>query len=124
MSEEDLRVRVPLDGKIINLSQLDEETGGHGLSASATEVVAIAGSPVTEQELAAAVAAHVALPTSADIHAELLARAELALAGNAAFQDIVAPTQAQVLAQVRLLTKENNALIRVVAGLLDSLDGT
>lgn len=55
----DTRVRVPLDGKVIVLIQLDRETGGHGLCESSTEVVAVEGSPVTAQELEAAVAAHV-----------------------------------------------------------------
>ena len=55
----DTRVRVPLNGKQVRLDQLDQETGGHGLVASAAEVIAIEGSPVTATDLDAAVAAHV-----------------------------------------------------------------
>lgn len=55
----DTRVRVPLDGKAVDLAQLDAETGGHGLCGSETEVVAVEGSPVTAETLAAALAAHV-----------------------------------------------------------------
>ncbi len=55
----DNRARVPLNGKVVNLAQLDVELSGHGLSASSDFVVATEGSPVTEAELAAAVAGHV-----------------------------------------------------------------
>lgn len=54
-------------GAGINLAQLDTELGGHGLAMNAendgAKVVAIAdGSPVTQAELDAAVAAHTAQP--------------------------------------------------------------
>lgn len=63
----DNRVRVPVNGKTIDLAQLDAETGGHGLVASDTEVIAVEGSPVTADRLAAAVAAHApSLPVDAD----------------------------------------------------------
>ena len=55
---EDLRVRVALEGKAVNLAQLDGECGGHGLVASDIEVVAVEGSPVTEVALRDAIAAH------------------------------------------------------------------
>ena len=54
----DDRVRVPLDGAIVDLELLDAETGGYGLCGSDTEVVAVAGSPVTEKQLRAALATH------------------------------------------------------------------
>lgn len=75
----DERVRVPLNGKTIDLALLDAETGGHGLCADDLEVVAVEGSPVTEVELAAAVAAHVAPPPPASVEdqlADALARIE------------------------------------------------
>ena len=57
---EDNRVRVSTT-KTINLAQLDAETGGHGLCASAGEVVACEGSPLTEAQLTAAIKAHTAV---------------------------------------------------------------
>lgn len=73
----DQRVRVPLNGKEINLAQLDDETGGHGLTASTEVVVAIEGSPVTLAALSAAVAAHVPVwPPPPPTVEELLARIE------------------------------------------------
>lgn len=51
-------------------------------------------------------------------------RAATALTANAAFLAITSPTNAQVLAQTRVLTRENTALIRLVLGLLDSTDGS
>jgi len=65
---DDNRVRVATTKKI-NLAQLDEELGGHGLSGSDTEVVAVEGSPVTEAQLAGAIKAHKAVwpPTREEI---------------------------------------------------------
>ncbi len=58
--ENDTRTRVSID-KPINLAQLDEETGGHGLCSSDTEVVAVEGSSITEEELQLAINVHVAI---------------------------------------------------------------
>lgn len=56
----DNRARAPHNGKEINLAQLDAELGGHGLCSDDTNIVAIEGSPVTADQLADAIAAHVA----------------------------------------------------------------
>ena len=57
-------------------------------------------------------------------HDTLTSRAQAALAANATFQALAAPTNAQVVAQVQLLTKECNALIRLLIGQLDAIAGT
>lgn len=54
----------------------------------------------------------------------LRAKAQAALASNATFQAIGSPTTAQVTAQVQLLTKECNAIIRLLINQLDSVTGT
>lgn len=54
----------------------------------------------------------------------LQSRAQAALTANAVFLGLVSPTNAQVLAQVQLLTKENNALIKLALGLLSDTSGT
>ena len=53
--------------------------------------------------------------------ATLLSKAQTALAANTTFLAIASPSTAQTLAQVRLLTRECNALIRL---LIDQLDST
>lgn len=47
--------------KEINLAQLDTELGGHGLNGAEGLVQVVEGSPVTDAQLAAGVAAHVAV---------------------------------------------------------------
>lgn len=65
------------------------------------------------------------IPTVEDINTETLrSRAAAALAANATFLALGAPTNAQVLAQVQRLTRECSALIRLAVNLLDSTDGT
>lgn len=54
----------------------------------------------------------------------LAARADSALTANAAFLALASPTQAQTLAQVKTLTKECTALIRLLLRKFDSADGT
>lgn len=54
----------------------------------------------------------------------LLARASAALANNAVFLALAAPTNSQIGGQVRVLTREVNALIRLLLGQTDTVDGT
>lgn len=51
-------------------------------------------------------------------------RARAALAANATYLAIASPTNAQNLAQIRLLTRECSALIRLALNELDTNDGT
>ena len=74
---DDNRVRVSTT-KQINLTQLDTETGGHGLCGAEGEVVACEGSPLTEAQLTAAIKAHMAvMPPTAE---ETAANASAAIA--------------------------------------------
>lgn len=54
--------------------------------------------------------------------ATLVDRATQALATNATFLALASPTNAQTLAQVRSLTRQTSALIRLLLGRLDSTD--
>jgi hypothetical protein len=49
-------------------------------------------------------------------------RAATALQGNRDFLALASPTNAQTLAQVKDLTRQNTALIRLLLGLLDGTD--
>lgn len=49
-------------------------------------------------------------------------RATIALADNRTFLAIDAPTNAQALAQIRSLTRQNNGLIRLALSMLDGSD--
>lgn len=56
--------------------------------------------------------------------ATILQRAQAALDANAAFLALGAPTNAQTLAQVQLLTRECTGLIRIALGLTEDATGT
>lgn len=62
--------------------------------------------------------------TSATNEAALLAKAKTALTNNATFLAIASPTNAQAVAQVQALTRQVNALIRLVGRNLLSTEGT
>lgn len=51
-------------------------------------------------------------------------RARAALTANATYLALASPTNAQNLAQIRLLTRECSALIRLALDDLDTIDGT
>lgn len=61
-----------ITSKEINLAQLDSELGGKGLCADFNDpkkkvIIAAEGSDVTEEQIKAAIDAHVAQPTDAEI---------------------------------------------------------
>lgn len=61
-----------ITSKKINLSQLDKELGGYGLTADFNDsenqlILATENSPVTEEELEAAISVHIAGPTQDEI---------------------------------------------------------
>lgn len=62
--------------------------------------------------------------TDAANRATLVQRATTALTANDTFLALASPTNAQTLAQVKMLTKECSALIRLAVGALDATTGT
>ena len=55
---------------------------------------------------------------------DLHGKAVQALAANQAFLANASPTNSDIVAQVRLLTRECTGIIRMLTGQLDSTDGT
>ena len=79
--------------------------------------------PYTAAENAAADAEAVARTAEVN-EATIRGRAATALATNAAFLALTSPTNAQVLAQTKIVTRECTALIRLVLRLLNTTAGT
>ena len=73
----------------------------------------------TAQDLAAAAQLDIA-----SNQATIVSRANAAITANATFLALGAPTNAQVVAQVQLLTRECNTLIKLALGLLSDTSGT
>ena len=71
---DDNRVTVAT-AKPVNLAQLDVELGGFGLNGAEGLVQVVEGSPVTEAELAAGVAAHVGVWPERDARVAALVHA-------------------------------------------------
>jgi hypothetical protein len=93
--------------------------------------LAAAGSLTSAQQARAielgllpAVAAAPAAQTAGANRAALIAKAGPALAANATYLAISAPSTAQNTAQIKALTRQVNTLIRLAARALDSTSGT
>lgn len=63
-------------------------------------------------------------PVSEDNRRAIEARVVQALAANDAFLAITSPTSADVVTQMRLLTREASAVIRLLLSRLDTTEGT
>lgn len=109
----------------VSLGQLAAELGSKPLSArlgGSGQTVVICHDPaVTQTALQAAVDAHVAIDEGGN-RATIEQQAATALANNRTFLAIASPTNAQVVAQAKALTRQNNALIRLILGKLDATD--
>ena len=79
--------------------------------------------PYTAQE-SAAMDARTLAETAAANEATIRDRAAAALTANTTFLAIANPTNAQVVAHAKVLTREATALIRLALRLLDSASGT
>jgi hypothetical protein len=81
------------------------------------------GVQITAAQARAAVASEPAAVVEINRRA-LVAKAQAALASNATYLARSAPTTAQNTAQIKALTQQTNALIRLVVKALDSTSGT
>ena len=79
---------------------------------------------VSQVDLNAAVAAAAAEATTIANMSDLLAKAAAAQTNNATFLALASPTNAQTLAQVKALTRQCNALIKLQLGDLGTTSGT
>lgn len=107
--------------KRINLPDLDRELGSPGIQMVDTGQDREISGPVAQATLQAAVDAHVWVDRDANA-GQLRDRARQALDANKTFLAKTSPTNAEVVAQVKLLTVECSALIRLVIRALDATD--
>lgn len=110
--------------KPINLGQLSAEMGGVPMTANLHEGVTTINTVDDSVDLAvleAAISAHVAIDEQAN-KLTIEDRARLALTANNNYLSITTPTAAQISAQVKALTRQNNALIRLLLNKFDSID--
>lgn len=106
--------------KRIDLPLLSQEVGASLSGTSIDDVSTITGD-VPQADLEAAIAAHNPPDYQAN-RSTLEARAVTAMQGNRDFLSLSSPSNAQVLAQVRALSRQNNGIIRLILGRLDGTD--
>lgn len=104
-----LPTTVVLDGSVVELERLGEA------DRAAARAVFDAHPPTAQAALDKAASEHANESTIRD-------RADSALAANTTFLGIASPTNAQIAAQVKALTRQNNGLIRLVLRRFDSTD--
>lgn len=109
--------------KRINLTQLAAEMGDAQLSMAddGGAFTVTANDDTTTSALEAAIAAHSAVDEQGNRRG-LEGQVTQALSANRTYLALAAPTAAQTAAQVKLLTRENTALIRLLLGKLDAAD--
>lgn len=96
---------------------------GAELEEAAAKTITVAG--VTDAAIAAAVATAASqFVDYAANRAALAGKAAQAIAANNTFLALTSPTNAQTLAQVQRLTRENNAIIKILLGDLSDTAGT
>lgn len=91
---------------------------------AAAGTVEIEAANLTSAELQSKLSGVVYDAAVKDGQATIRDRAQQALATNAAFLALASPTNAQTVTQVKALTRECNALIRMALNLLDDTTGT
>lgn len=109
LAAQGLATHVALDGTTLILADLDEPD-----RAAAQAVVT--AHPATAQAETNRVA------REQDNETTIRDAAEQALAANRTFLALTNPTNAQVVAQVKALTRQNSALIRLALGRFDAAD--
>ena len=84
-------------------------------------IIACHDATISQAQLQAAVDAHVAIDEQGNRTA-LEQQAANALTGNRTFLAIASPTNAQIAAQAKALTRQSNGVIRLLLGKLDATD--
>lgn len=107
--------------KAINTRRLSEELGGIGFRIEFDGTTRTITADVDAATLQAKIDAHVAIDEDGN-RRTLEQRAVTALAANATYLARTSPTTAQQTAQIKALTQQVNALIRLQAGALDATD--